>query len=159
MKLGKECTDLAESIAKAEGEIASLHTQYETAAKNEQAKQVEIDEKKSAAAQFDQDKLAQRRCVLVAANQVLGELKTNYTRYSDLCENIAAKEQKIATIKADIATAEEDNAKAVENLKKTRKLRRDWKRLKKAQRTISTPFVRHFKTMTLVLCVVKKSSN
>lgn len=119
VKLGKECTDLAESIAKAEGEIASLHTQYETAAKNEQAKQVEIDEKKSAAAQFDQDKLAQRRCVLVAAYQVLAELKTNYTRYSDLCENIAAKEQKIATIKADIATAEEDNAKAVENLKKT----------------------------------------
>lgn len=119
VKLGQECKAHTESIAKAESEIASLHTQYETASLNEQAKQAEIEAQQSAASQFDQNQLAQRRCSLVAANQVLGELKTNYTRYSDLRDNITAKEQKIATIKADIATAEEDNAKAVENLKKT----------------------------------------
>ncbi|MBR5899087.1 MAG: AAA family ATPase [Muribaculaceae bacterium] len=117
VQLDQECKSLAESIAILENEIAKLHTQFETATQNEQAKQAEIEEKQRAASQFDQDSLAQRRSVLVTTNQVLSELKTDYTRYCDLRDNVAAKEQNIATIKADITVAEEANAKASGSLK------------------------------------------
>lgn len=117
VQLDQECKSLAKSIAISESEIAQLHTQFESATQSEQAKQAEIEEIQHVATLFDQNELTQRHCVLVAANQLLAELKTKYTRYSDLRDNVTTKEQNIATIKADITAAEEANVKAIESLK------------------------------------------
>ena len=117
VQLDQECKALTGHIAKSESEITELHTQYETATQSEQTKQGEIEEKQRAASQFDQNKLEQSRSVLSATNRLLSELKTDYTRYCDLCNNVAVKEQNIANLEVEIASLSSTFAILSGNLK------------------------------------------
>lgn len=115
--LSLESKTLNKTITKSESEIAELNIQLETALNSEQEKQAEIAENEEKAKQYDQITISQRSSILPAINQILNEIKDKYIRYSDLKDEITAKEKKISTIKTEITDAETAFVKASKKLK------------------------------------------